>query len=114
MITERQLELLGYINLIFNTRGEIPTYEEMKRLMKVKSKDTISNFIDSLVSKGYLVKSKLGKGNLIITEKGQMNEEPFRLCPMCGHLYQPSIKFQGKIGGDPNNPFPLKNKRLSY
>jgi SOS-response transcriptional repressor LexA len=92
MITERQLELLGYINLFYNTRGEILTYEEMKGLMKVKSKDTISNFINSLVSKGYLTKSRLGKGNLIITEKGKMNEKPFHLCPMCGHLYQPRVK----------------------
>jgi len=88
MITQRQLELLGYINLVYNIRGEIPTYEEMKRLMKVRSKDTISTFIDSLVNKGYLIRGKLGKGNLTITEKGQMNEKPFRLCPMCGHLSQ--------------------------
>ena len=86
MITKRQLELLSYINLIFNTRGEIPTYEEMKKMMKVKSKSTISNFIVSLVNQGYLIKNKLGKGNLTITNKGKITDKSFRLCPMCGHL----------------------------
>ena len=86
MITKRQLELLSYINLIFNTRGEIPTYEEMKKMMKVKSKSTISNFIVSLVNQGYLIKNKLGKGNLTITNKGRITDKSFRLCPMCGHL----------------------------
>ncbi len=86
MITSRQLELLSFINLIGNTREEMPTYEEMKKFMKVSSKDTIFNFIESLVKQGYLVKTKLGKGNLKITDKGKINNRTFRLCPMCGHL----------------------------
>ena len=49
MITKRQLELLSYINLIFNTRGEIPTYEEMKKMMKVKSKSTAIEALKGLV-----------------------------------------------------------------
>jgi SOS-response transcriptional repressor LexA len=91
MITERQLELLSYINLIYNTRREIPTYKEMMVLMQVKSKDTISSFIDCLVKMDYLKRTKLGKGNLIILKKGKMNEKPYHICPMCGHLTNKQI-----------------------
>ena len=86
MITEKQLELLSYINLIFNIRGEIPTYEDMLKMTGLSSKSAISQRIDGLVKKGYLVKTKLGKGHLQITEKGKIDNEPVRLCPMCGNL----------------------------
>jgi SOS-response transcriptional repressor LexA len=86
MITEKQLELLSYINLIFNTRGEIPTYTDMLKLTGLSSKAAIAQRIYGLVKKGYLEKTKLGTGNLIITEKGKINNKVFRLCPMCGNL----------------------------
>lgn len=87
-ITEREFELLGYINLIYNTSGEIPTYPKMLKLMGLSSKGSLASVINSLIRKGYLEKSKLGKGNLIITDKGKMTDKIYRLCPMCGHLDQ--------------------------
>ena len=86
IITEREFELLGYINLIYNTSGDIPTYPKMLKLMGLSSNGSLASVINSLVRKGYLAKSKLGKGNLIITDKGKMTDKIYRLCPMCGHL----------------------------
>jgi len=86
MIAEKQLELLSYINLIFNTRGEIPTYSEMLKMTGLSSRAAISQRIDGLVKKGYLKKTKLGTGNLIITDKGKITDKIFTICPMCGHL----------------------------
>ena len=86
IITEREFELLGYINLIYNTSGDIPTYPKMLKLMGLSSIVSLASVFNSLIRIGYLEKSKLGKGNLIITDKGKMTDKIYRLCPMCGHL----------------------------
>jgi len=96
MITKKQLELLFYINLIFNIRGEIPTYKDMLKMTGLSSKSAIAQRINGLVKKGYLIKTKLGTGNLQITDKGKIDNGPVRLCPMCGSLVK-NLKVKGKI-----------------
>ncbi|OQA43419.1 MAG: LexA repressor [Parcubacteria group bacterium ADurb.Bin305] len=86
MITKKQLELLFYINLIFNIRGEIPTYKDMLKMTGLSSKSAIAQRINGLVKKGYLIKTKLGTGNLKITDRGKIDDELLRLYPMCGNL----------------------------
>lgn len=101
VITEKQLEMLSYLNVIFNIRGEMPTFAEMMKHFGLNSKASVDGRLQGLIRKGYLQKVKrVGKlNNYEITKKGKMDDKVFRLCPMCGHLtdkvgscYYPFIK----------------------
>ena len=54
MLTNKQYELLTFINSILETRGIAPSFEEMKEAINLKSKSGIHRLIIALEERGYL------------------------------------------------------------
>jgi repressor LexA len=54
MLTNKQYELLIFINSILETRGIAPSFEEMKEAINLKSKSGIHRLIIALEERGYL------------------------------------------------------------
>lgn len=87
-LTERQLEILGSIWSYIRSYGEFPSYRELMQVLKLKSKQTIADFLGILERKGYIIKNqKIG-----LTEKALqylMDQEVIAL----GFKYIPSYDF---------------------
>lgn len=56
MLTEKQRQLLLFINDILNKRGVSPSYEEMRCALNLKSKSGIFRLLASLEERGFLRK----------------------------------------------------------
>ena len=54
MLTNKQYELLTFIDEILETRGIAPSFEEMKKAINLKSKSGIHRLIIALEERGYL------------------------------------------------------------
>lgn len=84
----RELELLYFVNFVYDVRREMPTFEEIANFLGISSRGSVGTMINSLVSKGYLRRKKVAghRSRIVITEKGKIDEEPFYLCPTCGRI----------------------------
>ena len=56
MLTEKQRQLLLYINDQLNKRGVSPSYDEMRKALDLKSKSGIFRLLNSLEERGFLRK----------------------------------------------------------
>ncbi|MBR3502438.1 MAG: transcriptional repressor LexA [Alphaproteobacteria bacterium] len=56
MLTEKQYNLLAYINKINKETGQCPSFDEMKDAIGLRSKSGIHNLINSLAERGFLRK----------------------------------------------------------
>jgi repressor LexA len=54
MLTKKQLKLYKYLKNYFKEKEVMPTFEEMKEYMNVKSKSVIFNMLGYIEWKGYI------------------------------------------------------------
>ena len=54
MFTPKQLKLFKYIKKYFKENELMPTFEEMKKFMNIKSKSGIFNLLGYIEWKGYI------------------------------------------------------------
>ena len=54
MLTKKQLKLYKYLKNYFKEKEVMPTFEEMKDYMNVKSKSVIFNMLGYIEWKGYI------------------------------------------------------------
>lgn len=71
MLTKRQKEFLDFITQYTKKRGFAPSFDEMRKRMKLRSLATVHQHISTLESKGYLERKKRQPRSIVasVTEK---------------------------------------------
>jgi len=67
-LTKRQKQIYDYIKKYIRKNGISPTFEEIKRHMRLKALSTISEHIEELIEKGFIVKNGYGARSIEIVD----------------------------------------------
>ena len=72
-LTKRQKQIFDFIKLYIKKHGYSPTFEEIKRRLKVNALSGIHQHINTLIDKGYLMRDKNATRGLGIRSRGISN-----------------------------------------
>ncbi|MGH7141533.1 MAG: transcriptional repressor LexA [Minisyncoccia bacterium] len=67
-LTYKQARVLDLIETHIGTHDEAPTIEELRRKLRVKSLRTVTQYLDSLERKGYILRSKKAARNIALRD----------------------------------------------
>jgi len=67
-LTKRQKQIYDYIKKYIRKNGISPTFEEIKRHMRLKALSTISEHVEELIEKGFIVKNGYGARSIEIVK----------------------------------------------
>ncbi len=76
-LTELESRLLGFVHECLENQAGVPSFEEIRRGLDLRSKDHVSRLIDSLETKGYLRRQPNRSRALIVLRLG--DGRPFHL-----------------------------------
>lgn len=86
--TEKQAQILTFIQTFMERRGATPTYAMIAKYMGVKSRATVAKHIKALERRGLISRThEGGEFDLVVTQNGVR-------CPRCNHefLFQGTVK----------------------
>jgi DNA adenine methylase len=68
-LTKRQKQIYDFIKKYVRKHGISPTFEEIKKHLRLKALSTISEHIEELIEKGFIIKSGYGARSIELVEK---------------------------------------------
>lgn len=78
-LTKRQKQIYDFIKSYITKNGISPTFEEIKKHLRLKALSTISEHIEELVEKGFILKNGYGSRSIEIAENKETRD-----IPLCG------------------------------
>ena len=72
-LTKKQKQIYDYIKKYIRKNGISPTFEEIKRHMRLKALSTISEHVEELIEKGFVVKNGYGARSIEIVNNNKFD-----------------------------------------
>jgi len=73
MLTKRQKEILDFVENYLRKKGYAPSFDEIRKFLKVASVSTVDFHISKLKKGGYLKKQKIKFGQSILSKNRYWN-----------------------------------------